>query len=151
MTVGWRTVWIRFSDCSFSEKVQLSRHCGPHRTKKKVFQAICLCLVRVRKVHVLSTVMFSCTLGTSYCASAPRARQSGGAVPGPAHAPGRFAKAGQSRLRSISAASWSVGVWAVTEPDACRTLALDPNFESFFEINFPFLSKMCDLWFSIRN
>ena len=53
ITVGWRTVWTRFSDNRFSKKVQLSRHRGPHRTKKKFSHAICLCLVRVRKVHVL--------------------------------------------------------------------------------------------------
>ena len=41
----------RFSDYRFSKKVQLSRHRGPHRTKKKFSHAICLCLVRVRKVH----------------------------------------------------------------------------------------------------
>ena len=53
ITVGWRTAWTRFSDNRFSKKVQLSRHRGPHRTKKKFSHAICLCLVRVRKVHVL--------------------------------------------------------------------------------------------------
>ena len=30
-----------------------ARHRGPHRTKKKFSHAICLCLVRVHKVHVL--------------------------------------------------------------------------------------------------
>ena len=58
--------------------------------------------------------MFSCTdlaLGrlatgsTAPARSGPRARRAGGATPGPAHAPGRFANAGQARLRSISAAS----------------------------------------------
>ena len=117
ITVGWRTLWTRFSDHRFSEKVQLSRHRGPHRTKKKFSHAICLCLVRVRKVPVhctcnsKSTVMFSCTLGlalgrraTAPARSGPRARWAGGATPGPAHAPGRFAKAGQARLRRL----WSI-------------------------------------------
>ena len=36
ITVGWRTVWTRFFDNRFSKKVQLSRHRGPHRTKKKI-------------------------------------------------------------------------------------------------------------------
>ena len=66
ITVGLRTVWTCFSDHRFSEKVQLSRHRGPHRTKKKISHAICLSPVRVRKVVVHcnseSTVMFSCTL-----------------------------------------------------------------------------------------
>ena len=125
LTVGWRTVWTRFSGYRFSKKVQLSRHRGPHRTKKKFSHAICLCLVRARKVHCIcnskSTVMFSCTLAlgrraTAPARSGPRARRAGGATPGPAHAPGRFAKAGQARLRWIVG---STGVWAVTEPDAC--------------------------------
>ena len=64
---GWmETVWTRFSDYRFSKKVQLSRHRGPHRTKKKFSNAICLCLVRVCKVYCTcnskNTVMFSCTL-----------------------------------------------------------------------------------------
>ena len=72
-TVGWRTVWTRFSDYRFSKKVQLSRHSGPHRTKKKFSHAICLCLVRVRKVHCnsKSTVMFSRTLALGRLATAP--------------------------------------------------------------------------------
>ena len=55
--------------------------------------------------------MFSCTdlalgrLATAPARSGPRARRAGGATPVPAHAPGRFANAGQARLRSISAAS----------------------------------------------
>ena len=52
ITAGWRTVWTRFSDYRFSKnRVQLSRHRGPHCTKKKFCHAICLCLVRVRKAH----------------------------------------------------------------------------------------------------
>ena len=48
--------------------------------------------------------MFSCTLAlgrraTAPARSGPRARRAGGATPGPAHAPGYFAKAGQARLR----------------------------------------------------
>ena len=91
----------------FSKKVQLSRHRGPHRTKKNFSHSICLCLVRVRKVLVdlhcnsESTVMFSCTRALGRLATAParnglRARRAGGATPGPAHAPGRFAKAGRA-------------------------------------------------------
>ena len=50
--------------------------------------------------------MFSCTLAlgrraTAPARSGPRARRAGGATPGPARAPGRFAKAGQARLRWI--------------------------------------------------
>ena len=133
----------------------------PTAQRKKFSHAICLCLVRVRKVdcNSKSTVMFSCTdlaLGrlATACASArcPRARRAGGATPGPAHAPGRFPNAGQARLRSISAAIRLVDLpLSGFEQWQSRTLALDPNFESFFKINFPFLWKMCDLWFSIRN
>ena len=48
-------------------------------------------------------------------------------LPDPALAPGRFAKVGHVHLRSISAASWSTlyrytRVWAVTEPDALRSI-----------------------------
>ena len=106
ITVGWRTVWTRFSDNRFSKKVQLSRHRGPHRTKKKFSHAICLCLVRVRKVHVLylarvqscSRALWRSGLGKRATAPAlhvglrSRARRDG-AMPCPAHAPGRFAKA----------------------------------------------------------
>ena len=160
ITVGWRTVWTHYSDYRFSKKVQLSRHHGPHRTKKKFSHAIFLCLVRVRKLSVhcnskSTAVMFSCTLALGRLATAPAhaavestsARRAGGATPGPAHAPGRFAKAGQARLRSISAASWSTGVWAVTEPDAC----VQSELRKFLQNQFSFLWKMCDLWFSIRN
>ena len=78
-----------------------------------------------------STVMFSCTLALgrlpSYCASVqpndPRSRRAGGATPGPAHAPGRFAKAGHAGARlAYSRSPRRVdlpGVWAVAEPDAC--------------------------------
>ena len=54
--------------------------------------------------------MFSCTLALGRLATAParsgheRDELAGGATPGPAHASGCFAKAGQARLRSISAA-----------------------------------------------
>ena len=58
--------------------------------------------------------MFSCTFALGRIATAParaaievheRDELAGGATPGPAHAPGGFAKAGQARLRSMSAAS----------------------------------------------
>ena len=76
ITVGWRTVWTRFSDYRFSKKVQLSRHLGPHRTKRKFSHAIFLCLVRVRKVPVhcnskSTAVMSSCTLALGRLATAP--------------------------------------------------------------------------------
>ena len=56
--------------------------------------------------------MFSCTLALGGLAIAtgparsgrdrgPRARRAGGATPDPAHAPGRFAKAGQARLAAV--------------------------------------------------
>ena len=60
-------------------------------------------------------------------------QRAGGAMPDPAHVPGRFAKAGQPRPRSISAASWSTGVWAVTEPDACTRSELRNQFSFFVE------------------
>ena len=132
-------------DYRFSKEVQLSRHRGPHRTKKNSLMrsacAWCVC-VQGTLYYSKSTVMFSCPLGTSYCASAPRARRAGGAIPGPTHAPGRFAKAGQARLRSISADSWSTGVWAVTEPDACARSELQKflrNQFSFFVENVRFV------------
>ena len=151
LTVEWRTVWTRFSDNRFSKKVQLSRHRGPHRTKRKFSHAIFLCLVRVRKVPVhcnskSTAVMFSCTLALGRLATAParsgrgpRARRAGGATPSPAHAPGRFAKAGQARLRSISAAGWSIGVWAGTEP------AFGARFElrKFLQNQFSFFCGKC--------
>ena len=117
ITVGWRTVWTRFSDDRFSKKVQLSRHRGPHRTKKKFSHAICLCLVRLRKVdcNSKSTVMFSCTdlalgrLATAPARSGPRAGRAsawwGHARPCPC--PGALCECwtGSPTARSISAAS----------------------------------------------
>ena len=65
ITVGWRTVRTRFSDYMFSKKVQLSRHRGPHRTKKKFSHAIfpscawCVC-ARYRSI-VIARVQQSCS------------------------------------------------------------------------------------------
>ena len=70
-------------------------------------------------------------------------QRAGGAMPDPAHAPGRFAKGGQARLRSISAAS-TADLPGFEQWQSCdsRTLALDPKFE----INFLFCRKcaICD-------
>ena len=66
----------------------------------------------------------------------------GPCMPRPAHAPGRFAKTLQARLRSISAATWSTGVWAVTERDACTRSDLRKflqNQFSFFVENVRFV------------
>ena len=62
ITVGWRTVWTRFSNYRFSKKVQLSRHRGPHRTKKNSLMrsacAWCVCARYI--VHVIARVQ-SCS------------------------------------------------------------------------------------------
>ena len=89
--------------------------------------------------------MFSCTLAlgrlaTAPARSGPRAGRAGGATPGPALAPGRFAKAGQARLaygrspRLVDVPGFEL---AVTEPDACA--------RKFLQNQFSFLWKMCDL------
>ena len=144
ITVGWRTVWTRFSDYMFSKKVQLSRHRGPHRTKKKISRAICLCLVRVRKVHCTcnskSTAMFSCTLAlgrraTAPARSGPRARRAGGAMPGPA-VPRALC---EGWTGSPTVDSWSTWVWAVTELDACARSEL----RKFLQNQFSFFCGKC--------
>ena len=127
----------------------------PHK-EKILMQSACAWCVCARSIVIARVQSCSHALilrlvtALGRLATAPRARRAGGATPGPAHAPGRFAKAGQARLRSISAASWSTAIPGFEQWQS-RTLALDPNFESFFKINFPFLWKMCDLGFSIRN
>ena len=73
----------------------------------------------------------------------------GGAMSGPVI----HAKAGQAGLRpTVDLRAAGVDLPGFEQWQS-RTFALDPNFESFFFLfeNFPFLSKMCDLWFSIRN
>ena len=107
-----------------------------------------------------STVMFSCTLALgrpSYCASVQRTIHDRDELVG------RFAKAGHAGATGSPtlAVGESVGSPTVDVRGELlyrglsrwqsRTLALDPNFEIFFKINFPFVWKMCDLWFSIRN
>ena len=126
----------------------------PH--KEKFSRAICLCLVRVRKVPVhccKSTVMFSCTLALGRLATAPcsaqrpparRASWWGHARPG--QCPGVFCE-GWTGSPTVNLRGWLIYRGLSSD----RAGRLRSNFESFFKINFPFLWKMCDLWFSIRN
>ena len=121
--------------------------------------------VPVRKVlftcNSKSTVMFSCTLGLALGRRATAPARSGherdramswGPRPRPARPMPRGAL---RRLDRLAYAGYGRSPRLVDLPGFEQwqswTLALDPNFESFFKINFPFLWKMCDLWFSIRN
>ena len=138
ITVGWRTVWTRFSDYRFSKKVQLSRHRGPHRTKKKFSHAISLCLpVRVRKVHCTCNTRVARVQSCSHAllrlvdeqlrqrAAVHASATSWWGHARPSPCPGRFAKAWRARL-------W----WIVDLPGfeqwQSQTPALDPNFKKVF-------------------
>ena len=156
ITVGWRTVWTRFSDNRFSKKVQLSRHRGPHRTKKNFSHAICLCLVRVRKVHVLyiarvqscSRALWRSGLGRRATAPALHDHERDEMVePCPAPPMPRALCEGLAGSPTVDLRGQLIGVWAVTKRDACARSKL----RKFLRNQFSFFVKMCDLWFSIRN
>ena len=153
ITIGWRTVWTRFSDNRFSKKLQLSRHHGPHRTKKKFSHAICLCLVRVHKVHVLYIARVqSCSLALwrsdlvlvdellhqrSTITSATRWWSH--APPRPC--PGALCE-GLTGSPTVDLRGQLIGVWAVTERDACARSKLRKflrNQFSFFVENVRFV------------
>ena len=142
ITVGWRTVWTRFSDYRFSKRLSCRDIVDPSAQRKNsLMQSACAwCVCAGYIVHVIARVQ-SCShallrlvrrRATAPARSGPRARRAGGATPGLAHAPGHFAKSGQARLRSISEASWSTKVWAVTEPDACARSELGNFLQNQF-------------------
>ena len=117
----------------------------PHKEKKSLMRSACAWCVCARYiVHVLnskSAVMFSCTLALG---SGELLRQRGAVhereeLVGPrlAQPMPRGALRRLDRLTNVD--SWSTGVWAVTEPDACAPSEL----RKFLQNQFSFFCGKC--------